>query len=126
FGARRADIAGEGIALAHDWVDHDRNTVGPGERSGSLQSPRVRRGYDSRDPVTGQILHRLGRLSMSERGQGWIPEARIGGGGGEMQVEFALAVPQQDHERAIQANFVPGNPPVCEKYLCNWRHTLIS
>ena len=46
-----------------------------------------------------QLIHET-RLPMAEVGQLWVDDAGIAAGRAEMQVEFALAVPQQDHAAA--------------------------
>ena len=82
------------------------------ERRSSLGSPRarVRRDDDPGDPFAGQAACRLDRLQMTELGQAGVDDPGVATCRGEVQVELALAVPQQDHRRAIQAEIVAGNP----------------
>ena len=47
---------------------------------------------------------------MAKLGQSRIDDAGIAPRRGEMQVELALAVAQQDHGGAIQAGSLAGNP----------------
>ena len=54
FGPRRADIAGKGVALAHDRIDQQLDAERPGDRSGGLQRARVWRGDDAGDPLAGE------------------------------------------------------------------------
>jgi hypothetical protein len=59
-------------------------------------------GHDNAfDPLPHQLLGGVPRLGVTEFGQAGIDNAGIAAGGAEMQVEFALAMTQQDHAVAI-------------------------
>src|ERR1700722_1426392 len=53
FGPRRADVAGERIALADDRIDHDHRTERLCEGCGSFEGTRIRRGNDAGNPFAG-------------------------------------------------------------------------
>ena len=53
FRARRADVAGERVALAHDRVDNDRQCERAGQWCGGLQGAGIGRCDDPRDRLLG-------------------------------------------------------------------------
>jgi len=80
---------------------------------------------DAGDPFARKLPGRLGSLDVTEFRQPCIDNARIPAHRGEVEVEFALPMTQQDHRRAIQAGWAGGNPPEREKYLCLGPRVLI-
>ena len=79
-------------------------------RLGGLQRAGIGGGDDAPDALMAQRLGRGLRLLMAERGQPWIDDTWIDPGDGEMQVEFALAMSEQDHGQEIAAGPLHGNP----------------
>src|SRR5208337_4173495 len=99
--ARRADVAGEGVALAHDRVDEHRQAERLGDGCRGLQGAGVGRGDDARDPL---VLERLGGaacLVAAEVGELGVLDAGVAARAGEGEVELALAVAEQDHAAAL-------------------------
>jgi hypothetical protein len=97
FGARRTDVAGKGITLPHDRIDGDGQAERGGNGAGGLQGPGV--GGDDNTPYSlpQKLLGGVGGLGVTKLGQARVDYARVLAGGAKMQVEFALAVAQQDH-----------------------------
>ena len=60
LGPRRADVAGEGVALAYDRIDQHLDPEGAGKRSDRLECPCVRGGDDAGNPLAGETADRLG------------------------------------------------------------------
>lgn len=77
------------------------------------------------DAMAFKLLRRLFGLMMAKLGQPGIDDPRINPRGGEVQVEFALAMTQQDHGRGLSGAFLAaqcgrhaqgwGPPKVCVK-----------
>ena len=113
LGYRGADVAAERIALAHDGVDQRRETQRPRNRGRGLQGAGVGRDDDVLDPLLLQRLSRFFGLGVAQRGQARVNNARITARGCEVQIEFALAVAQEDHARVIAAPPPRRNPGRC-------------
>src|SRR6201999_1701950 len=96
-GARGADVAGIGKTLPYDWVDGDRQPECRGDGAGGFQGAGVGGHDDALDSLAQELLGGVPRLSVTEFGQARVDDAWIDAGGTEMQVEFALAMAQQDH-----------------------------
>jgi hypothetical protein len=125
FCPRRADVAGERIALADGRVDEDIHPERLGERRGGLQGTRVGRGDNAPDPLAGELPSCLHRLAAAEIRQRRVDDPRIPARRGEVEVKFALPVAQQDHGRANTGRFGDGQPARPEKCLCPGRRAPI-
>ncbi len=97
IGDPAADVADEGIALPHHRIHQHRQPQPIGQRRRGLQRARIGRRDDPPDPRLEQRLRRLFRLFVAQRGQPRVLDPRILPGGGEVEIELALAVTQQDH-----------------------------
>ena len=97
LGAGRADVACEREAFPHSGVDEHRDSEHRGYWSRRLERARVRRCNDPRNPLVSQRLRCLLRLKSAQFSQARISDAGILPGLREMEIEFALTVPQENH-----------------------------
>ena len=78
FGARRADVAGEGVALAHHRVDDHRHAEPRGDRGGGLQRAGIGRNDDAGGcRLAGQRLGGLRGLFVAKRRQFRVGDAGV-------------------------------------------------
>jgi hypothetical protein len=110
--ARRAYVAGEGVAFTHDRIDCEGQTERGGNRLGCLQRSGIGRNDDPLDAMPNQFLGGFMCLGVAQAGEAGINDARITPGGAEMQVELTLAMAQQDHSTAIQRQGSGGKQPM--------------
>ena len=108
---RRADVAGEGVTLADDRVDGNRQVQRGGDWAGGLQCTGVGRNDNLLDLLAGELSGGLLGLGVAERGQGWIDDAGVASRDAEVQVELALAVAQQNHVNRLAWTPTPGKFP---------------
>ena len=96
-GAGRADIAGEGEPLPHNRIDDDWQPQCRRDRARGLQGAGVGGHDDALDSLPQKLSCGCLGLRAAELGQMRIDDAGIAPCGAEMEVEFALAMAQQDH-----------------------------
>ncbi len=107
-GAGGADVAGKVEAFADARMHVNLQAEGAGERLGRLQGSGIGRGEN---PLDTFCLKRFGGgfgLGLPKWREPWVGDPRVSLGGGEVQVEFALAVTEQDHAAAASAETAAG------------------
>src|SRR5690606_3805203 len=81
--AMAADVADEGVALAHERLDGHRQVQDLGDDFGGVQCAPVGAGDDAADATAGKALSGLACLALALLGQPGVDYARIDAGLGE-------------------------------------------
>jgi hypothetical protein len=95
-------------ARAHQRLDGDRQVERLGDDQRRLQRPSIGARDQPAHPAIRERRGHLARLAAALLGQRRIADAGIDAGPGEMDVEFGLAVTNQDHgdeERLVAGGF---------------------